>query len=138
MTVKESVSDLVKIITNHMAIDSLTRNDISTRLQNDLMNIISYIKDNNTEVDYTDIDKIPVNNEFKEQLVERYRRIFTKYEDTVGNKIENKEDICKKMVYYQLMINIPFMKIKNVVMYAAFDDKPVDELIDDLNKLLEE
>lgn len=138
MTVKESVSDLVKIITNHMAIDSLTRNDISTRLQNDLMNIISYIKDNNTEVDYTDIDKIPVNNEFKEQLVERYRRIFTKYEDTVGNKIENKEDICKKMVYYQLMINIPFMKIKNVVMYAAFDDKPVDELIDDLDKLLEE
>ena len=138
MTVKESVSDLVKIITNHMAIDSLTRNDISTRLQNDLMNIISYIKDDNTEVDYTDIDKIPVNNEFKEQLVERYRRIFTKYEDTVGNKIENKEDICKKMVYYQLMINIPFMKIKNVVMYAAFDDKPVDELIDDLNKLLEE
>ena len=138
MTVKESISDLVKIITNHMAIDSLTRNDISTRLQNDLMNIISYIKDNNTEVDYTDIDKIPVNNEFKEQLVERYRRIFTKYEDTVGNKIENKEDICKKMVYYQLMINIPFMKIKNVVMYAAFDDKPVDELIDDLDKLLEE
>ena len=138
MTVKESVSDLVKIITNHMTIDSLTRNDISTRLQNDLMNIISYIKDNNTEVDYTDIDKIPVNNEFKEQLVERYRRIFTKYEDTVGNKIENKEDICKKMVYYQLMINIPFMKIKNVIMYAAFDDKPVDELIDDLDKLLEE
>ena len=138
MTVKESVSDLVKIITNHMAIDSLTRNDISTRLQNDLMNIISYIKDDNTEVDYTDIDKIPVNNEFKEQLVERYRRIFTKYEDTVGNKIENKEDICKKMVYYQLMINIPFMKIKNVVMYAAFDDKPVDELINNLDKLLEE
>lgn len=144
---EKSIDTLTKYLTYHLVINDSLRTQIRTELKEAISMILDYvtstsisdISDNEQTCDegnyFSQFQTLEIDQNLKNDVFTRYKRLIEKYEETVQLKIADKKEVISMLAIYQLVKNIQFKTIKQAIMLAAFENYDPQDLVNSLKEL---
>jgi len=128
--IKEDVSVLADFLVKNLTENNLQKNEIKNKLSRSFLNILEYVREKGT-TNYNNVVKI--NPKIKNGVIQKYLDLLN-----LCNELNNKEQLAKKLAFYQLIHNVRYMTIHNAIIDCIEQKKNKEELLQEIDSVLKD